>query len=495
MTGSMTATKTAALPPTLAANPRLSGWLKFSRDGFVQLSPGKVEIGQGIVTALAQIAADELDVDIARIRMVATGTPTSPNEGTTSGSLSVEQSGTSVRYAAAQARSIYLSAAAQRLGVAPESLSVEDGTIVGPGNLRTSYWELADDSLLARDATPGIAAKAPGARRLAGTPAARLDLPDKVFGRPRFIHQLALAGHAARARAEAARPWAPSSRRSMRSQRARCRACIAVVRDGNFIGVVAETEAAAEAGLAALRKGAAWDAGAGLPDETKLSAWLKSQPVETTTVDERKASTPAASRQHHPPAILAALHRARVDGALLRHRAVDGGRQGAHLVALPGRLQSARRPDAGAEAAGGEHHRSARRGRRLLRPQRRRRCRLRCCAAGACREWASRASAMVARGRARLVADGRRHGGRPRGQPRCARRDRRLARRGVEQRSCLARRPCADPDRARGLAAGASRSSASSPSIRRWQTAAGRSATWFRPTISRPGASSATGCS
>ena len=97
-----------------------------------------------------------------------------------------------MRYAAAQARSIYLELAAQRLGVAPESLSIEDGTIAGPGNLRTSYWELADDNLLARDATPGIAAKAPEARRVAGTPAARLDLPDKVFGRPRFIHQLAL---------------------------------------------------------------------------------------------------------------------------------------------------------------------------------------------------------------------------------------------------------------------------------------------------------------
>ena len=287
----MTATKAAALPPTLAANPRLSGWLKFSRDGFVQLSPGKVEIGQGIVTALAQIAADELDVDIARIRMVATGTPTSPNEGTTSGSLSVEQSGTSVRYAAAQARSIYLSAAAQRLGVAPESLSVEDGTIVGPGNLRTSYWELADDSLLARDATPGIAAKAPGARRLAGTPAARLDLPDKVFGRPRFIHQLALPDML---HGRALKPAAVGAKlTSLDDKPARAvPGIVAVVRDGNFIGVVAETEVAADAGLAALRKGAAWDAGAGLPDETKLSAWLKSQPVETTTVDERKASTP-----------------------------------------------------------------------------------------------------------------------------------------------------------------------------------------------------------
>ena len=91
-----------------------------------------------------------------RVRMIPATTAASPNEGITSGSLSVEQSGSAVRYAAAQARAIYLGAAAQRLGVAAESLEVEDGTIVGPGNLRTSYWELADDALLARDASPGV---------------------------------------------------------------------------------------------------------------------------------------------------------------------------------------------------------------------------------------------------------------------------------------------------------------------------------------------------
>jgi len=166
-------TAVAQLPTNLNANPRLSRWLRFDAAGFVVLSPGKIEIGQGIITALAQIAADELDVDLARVRMIPATTAASPNEGVTSGSLSVEQSGSAVRYAAAQARAIYLGAAAQRLGVAAESLEVQDGTIVGPGNLRTSYWELADDALLARDASPGATPKAPASRRVAGTPAAR----------------------------------------------------------------------------------------------------------------------------------------------------------------------------------------------------------------------------------------------------------------------------------------------------------------------------------
>jgi CO/xanthine dehydrogenase Mo-binding subunit len=282
---------TTTLPVNLKANPRLSQWLRFSRDGYVELSPGKVELGQGIVTALAQIAADELDIALHRVRMVGVATGASPNEGTTSSSLSVEQSGSAVRYAAAQARSIYLEAAAQRLGVAPGSLSIEDGTIAGPGNLRTSYWELASDDLLACDAAPGIAAKAPGARRLAGTPAARLDLPDKVFGRPRFIHQLVLPGML---HGRVLRPASPGATlMSLDEATARSHAgVVAVVRDGSFVGVVAETEAAADAGLAALRKGAAWRPGDALPDETSLVAWLKSQPTETTIVDQRKASAP-----------------------------------------------------------------------------------------------------------------------------------------------------------------------------------------------------------
>ena len=96
------------LPVSLAANPMLSSWVRFSPEGHVTLSPGKVEIGQGIVTALAQIAADELDVDIGRVRMVRASTAASPNEGVTSGSLSVQQSGRAIRHACAEVRQIFL---------------------------------------------------------------------------------------------------------------------------------------------------------------------------------------------------------------------------------------------------------------------------------------------------------------------------------------------------------------------------------------------------
>src|SRR5690242_10579272 len=148
------------LPVSVAANPRLSSWLEFSAEGHVIVSPGKVEIGQGIVTALAQIAADELDVDLSRIKMRRASTASSPNEGVTSGSLSIQQSGRALRHVCAEVRRIFLTKASDRLGADIAALSIEDGAIKGPGNASTSYWELADEVSLERDATADVAAKA-----------------------------------------------------------------------------------------------------------------------------------------------------------------------------------------------------------------------------------------------------------------------------------------------------------------------------------------------
>ena len=252
------------------------------------VSPGKVEIGQGIVTALAQIAADELDVDIGRVQMVRASTAASPNEGVTSGSLSVQQSGRAIRHASAEIRQIFLSAASDRLGVGIDSLDISDGTISGPGNVRTSYWELAGEVALDRDATPGAVPKTSAQRKLAGNSIQRLDIPDKVFAHPRFIHDSALPGmlHGRVLRSE----LSAAKLVLLPEDGARAIAgLVAIVRDGNFAGVVSETEDSAEAALKALRKGAAWSAGEMLPDEFQLAGWLKAQPAEPTVIDKKTA--------------------------------------------------------------------------------------------------------------------------------------------------------------------------------------------------------------
>jgi CO/xanthine dehydrogenase Mo-binding subunit len=279
------------LPPSLAANPKLSSWINISPEGHVSVSPGKVEIGQGIVTALAQIAADELDVDIARVRMVRASTSASPNEGVTSGSLSVQHSGRAIRHACAEIRQIFLAAAAERLGVESHTLSVSDGTISGPGNISASYWELADEVSLDRDATPGATPKPAAQRTLTGNSVQRLDIPDKVFGRARFIHDSALPGmlHGRVLRAELSH----ATLTALKEDAARkVEGLVAIVRDGNFAGVVGETEAGAEAALNALRKGATWSSREPLPDEEQLAEWLKRQPAKLAVIDSKQAASP-----------------------------------------------------------------------------------------------------------------------------------------------------------------------------------------------------------
>jgi len=277
------------LPGSLAANPVLSSWVRFSADGEVMISPGKVEIGQGIVTALAQIAADELDVDIGRVQMVRPSTAASPNEGVTSGSLSVQQSGRAIRHACAEIRQIFLNAASNRLGVGVDALDVKDGTISGPGNVSTSYWELAGEVSLDRDATANATPKPSTQRTLAGSSIQRVDIPDKVFGHPRFIHDFTLP---AMLHGRVLRPELSAAKLvNLSEDRARAVAgLVAIVRDGNFVGVVSETEDGAENALRALRKDAAWSSGETLPDEDRLAEWLKVQPSELMVIDAKTAS-------------------------------------------------------------------------------------------------------------------------------------------------------------------------------------------------------------
>lgn len=287
---------TAPLPSGLRANPRLDRWLSVSSEGHVVLSPGKVEIGQGILTALVQICADELDVAPERVRLVPAGTAVSPNEGVTSGSLSVSDCGQSVRRVAAQARNLFLAEAAGRFSVEPDTLRVEDGVITGPGNLATSYWELASAVSLACEADPAIASKLPDQRRLAGRSTPRIDIPGKVFAARPFIHDLALAGMLHGRVLRPPRPGAVLA--GLDETRLSALAGLRrIVRDGSFLGVVCESEAQADGALARLGAAATWSGGSELPDPHDVPGWLKRQPAEASVVDTRgDASPPPAAR-------------------------------------------------------------------------------------------------------------------------------------------------------------------------------------------------------
>lgn len=271
------------LPGSLKANPRLSAWFAFPEEGVVLLSPGKVEIGQGILTALAQIAAEELDVSPARIRVKPVVTGESPDEQVTAGSLSVQESGAAVRHAAAEIRAICLSVAAQRSGVPPEAIRIEDGVFLGPAGPVGSYWSVAHPPLLDTDATPGARAKPAAAQRIVGTSLPRTDLPDKIFGRPRFLHDIRLPGmlHARMVRPPAARARLLSLAEGPLPEGAR------LVRNGAFLAAVAETEFAAERAAERIARRAEWAVEDSLPDAAALAAWLDSAPSEASVTAER----------------------------------------------------------------------------------------------------------------------------------------------------------------------------------------------------------------
>ena len=147
----MTVTRTCGasgeLPKNLAANPLLSQWVRVHDDGNIDVQVGKVELGQGILTALAQVAAEELEVPVDQVRMVPADTERGPDEGVTSGSLSISTSGPALRVACANVRMLFVRAAARRWHVDECDVVVEYGVIrTRCGTHATSYAELGPRS-------------------------------------------------------------------------------------------------------------------------------------------------------------------------------------------------------------------------------------------------------------------------------------------------------------------------------------------------------------
>ena len=212
------------LPPSVAANPRLGDWLRVLPAGVIEVRPGKVELGQGVLTALAQVAAEELDVSLGRVRMMPAVTGMSPDEGYTAGSLSIQHSGAALRLVCAEARGRYLNAAAARLGVPEDKLTVSDGQILAPDGRATSYWELAGHGLLDRPAAGGYQPKPASAYRVVGTQPAQAGpagQADDGPGTPMTCHRTACVTAGSSARPRGARRWPPSTRR----RRSPCPAC------------------------------------------------------------------------------------------------------------------------------------------------------------------------------------------------------------------------------------------------------------------------------
>jgi nicotinate dehydrogenase subunit B len=283
------------LPGSLNNNRMLDAWLRINADGSAIIFSGKVELGQGITTALAQIAAEELDLPLARVKMVSGDTAQTPDEGQTSGSQSIEYGGTAVRLACAEARSLLIDQAAERLGVPADTLKVSEGVVIALDGRKLGYGELAAELDFDREVTGMATPKPPAQHTIVGRPMPRRDIPAKVTGGAAYVQDIRLPGMM---HGRVVRPPRYGARLDNVDERAArtIPGVTAVVRDGSFVGVVAEREEQAIKARDALIRAAKWSGGSELPDSSQLLEQLMALPTQSSVVSEKQAEAVPATQ-------------------------------------------------------------------------------------------------------------------------------------------------------------------------------------------------------
>ncbi len=305
--------------PSLENNPALDDWLAFGTDGTVVVRSGKVDIGQRISTAVALLVADELDIDPSRVETVRAETGLSPDEGFTSGSQSMAQTGNAVRLAAATARQHMLEHAARALEVGIATLEVDDGTIHSRAtNRKTSYSELGDGRQFGIAVDPDAPLKPRAALRHIGTAATARGMEELVLGRPYFLHDMSLPGML---HARLVRPPHYHARLTAVDPAVLERLAaegVEVVRDGSFLAVAATDEYAAVRAAERLAVAASWDSGDGLSSRDIYESLRTNEKVNLPVVDGTpvEASVPPLDA---PPVGAAATLEARYERPYQMH--------------------------------------------------------------------------------------------------------------------------------------------------------------------------------
>ena len=270
----------AAVPAALAKPLMLTevdSFLTIDADGAVTVYSGKVDLGTGVKTALTQIVADELDVPMSSVRIVQGDTLTTPDQGPTFGSVSIQIGGMQIRNAAALARAALLEAAAKRLNAKPEELSIENGVVTSPTG-QVTFGQLIGGKTfnLKVDHTKPPPWKDAKGYKHVGTSVARLDIPDKVTGRFTYMHDVRVPGML---HGRVVPPPAIGAELETVDE-ASIKAIpgiVKVVREGNFLGVVAQSEWSAIRAARDLK--ATWSEWKGLPEQAKLYEYVRATKV------------------------------------------------------------------------------------------------------------------------------------------------------------------------------------------------------------------------
>lgn len=275
--------KKVKLPGSLEGSPLLDSWIRIAADGTITVFTGKVELGQGIRTALLQVAAEELMVEPHAITLVTADTSLTPDERYTAGSQSMQDSATAIRNAAAQVRALLVGMAAHRFEVDAGQLTVGGGYIRTPDGQRAGYGELVKDSTLRVPAQPQSPLRHPSTHAVIGKSLPRVDIPPKLAGTAIYVQDLRLPGMA---HARIVRP--PSYGARLRAvdtgKVGQMPGVLKIVNDGSFLAVVAEREYQAVAAMRALGRAAKWDEKAGLPAQQNLYEYFQRLPAEDIVI-------------------------------------------------------------------------------------------------------------------------------------------------------------------------------------------------------------------
>jgi len=270
----------APLPGPLNDNPSLDRWVSFPALGKVTILTGRVELGQGVLTAMAQIAADELDVAMARITIRSGDTELTPNEGYTAGSQSIQFGGVAMRQACADVHALFLDSAAKIVGCEAAELSIRDGSILRKGaSTGQDYWTLAGAVNLAVKATGSGTRKSVADMKQIGQSNERLDLPDKIFGKATFIHDVQIDGMVhARVVRQPNRSATIDTVNEAAIKRA-AKTPVQFVWHGNFLAIVGDDETAVDLAAAAAVNHVTWQ-NVEAPTATQQEAnWLLQRPA------------------------------------------------------------------------------------------------------------------------------------------------------------------------------------------------------------------------
>jgi CO/xanthine dehydrogenase Mo-binding subunit len=278
------ASTASAGSPSGPIDPKqLDSWLAVGQDGKVTIFSGRVELGTGTRTALAQIAADELYLPFESVAMVQGDTARAPDEGYTAGSKTIQVGGVSVRKAAAEARQALLEMASVRLGAPQSSLTLTAGTIAvqGDPSQQVTYGDLIGGQVFDRQISDQAPLKDPSLYTIVGQSIPRLDLPTKIFGQASYVQDLRLPGMLHGRTIHPASIGATVASLDQGSV-AGIADLVKVVQNGSFVGVVAQTEWSAI--QAARQLAVTWTTTNSLPDQSQLASWLRQQPTSDKQV-------------------------------------------------------------------------------------------------------------------------------------------------------------------------------------------------------------------